>query len=389
MKFLNAIFIVFFYFSCISIVAQTDEVKLPLIELNGYVKDVQSTNFSKEIDSIVSANLIHNRLNFKINITEKITSRLEIRNRIFYGEQIKMTPNFGNIINQYNGLFNLSHLWINEKTFVAHSVIDRALIQYSDEKWDLKLGRQRINWGINTIWNPNDIFNAYNFLDFDYEERPGNDAIRIQRNVSTNTCFEIAYKPGKNKDESIAAVLYKFNKWKFDFQFLSGIYQSDFVIGGGWAGNIKEAGFKGEMSYFTPKNNTINTSKAFSFSLMADQTFKNDWYLSVSGLYNSNPSNLLNGNGTIYSSNLSAKLLFPFRYNFHLNMIKTISPITSFSFASIYSPEKNTLILLPSFSWNIATNFDLDLIAQSFFSKELNSYNNIGNSFYLRSRWSF
>jgi hypothetical protein len=388
-KFYTNIFILFFYFISINSVAQTDDAKLPLMELNGYIKNIQSTYFIQKIDSNASVNLIHNRLNFKINMTKSITGRLEIRNRIFYGEQVKMTPNFGAIINNYNGLLNLSHLWINEKSFVAHSVIDRILIQYEDEKWDLKMGRQRINWGINNIWNPNDIFNAYNFLDFDYEERPGNDAIRIQRNLNLNTTLEIACKPGKNKDETIAAFLYKFNKWKYDFQLLSGVYQSDFVVGGGWAGNIKEAGFKGEMSCFIPKNNLLNTTETFSFSLMADQTFKNDWYLSVSGLYNSKPTNLLDENSGIYSSNLSPKLLFPFRYNFHFSAIKTISPITSFTFSSIYSPQKNTLILLPSFSWNVATNFDVDFTAQSFFSKEKNQYNNSINNIFLRSRWSF
>lgn len=389
MKFCTNIFALFFYFISINSVAQTADAKLPLMELNGYIKNIQSTYFIQKIDSNASVNLIHNRLNFKINMTKSITGRLEIRNRIFYGEQVKMTPNFGAIINNYNGLLNLSHLWINEKSFVAHSVVDRILIQYEDEKWDLKVGRQRINWGINNIWNPNDIFNAYNFLDFDYEERPGNDAIRIQRNLNLNTTLEMAYKPGKNKDETIAAFLYKFNKWKYDFQLLSGVYQSDFVVGGGWAGNIKKAGFKGEMSYFMPKNNVNNSTETFSFSLMADQTFKNDWYLSVSGLYNSNPTNLLDENSGIYSSNLSPKLLFPFRYNFYFNAIKTISPITSFTFSSIYSPQKNTLILLPSFSWNVATNFDVDFMAQSFFSKEKNQYKNNINNIFLRSRWSF
>ena len=149
--------------------------------------------------------------------------------------------------------------------FVAHSVIDRMLIQYSDEKWDITIGRQRINWGINNIWNPNDIFNAYNFLDFDYEERPGNDAVRIQRNLKNSSALELAYKSGKNKDKHTAAFLYKLNKWKYDFQFLSGIYQTDYVLGGGWAGNIKEAGFKGEMSYFIPIKKHIRDIRDFQF----------------------------------------------------------------------------------------------------------------------------
>jgi hypothetical protein len=280
-------------------------------------------------------------------------------------------------------------LWINEKSFVAHSVIDRLLLQYADQKWDIKIGRQRINWGINNIWNPNDIFNAYNFLDFDYEERSGNDAIRIQHNIKNNSVLELAYKPGKNKDEHTAAFLYKINKWKYDFQLLGGMYQTDYVFGGGWAGNIKEAGFKGELSYFFPKKNALDASKTFSFSIMADQTFKNDWYVSLASLYNSNPSNIFAVKGSFYNTNLSAKSLFPFRYNFYTTIMKTISPIASCNFSFIYSPEKNTLILIPTFAWNVATNFDLDFTSQSFFAEQHNSYKNLITEIYIRGRWSF
>ncbi|MFV8328270.1 hypothetical protein [Flavobacterium sp. ZS1P14] len=77
--------------------------------------------------------------------------------------------------------------------------------------------------------------------------------------------MELAYRPGKNKDEHTAAFLYKFNKWKYDFLFLGGMYQTDYVVGSGWAGNIKEAGFKGEMSYFIPKKIVWTHRKPLAF----------------------------------------------------------------------------------------------------------------------------
>jgi len=369
--------------------AQEEEAKPKSIELNGHIKDLQSINFVNRIDSIASANLIHNRLNFKFNISKSVSGRLEIRNRIFYGDQLKLIPDFGIFINQYNGYFNLSKLWVNEKTIVIHSVIDRILLQYSNKKWDIKAGRQRINWGINNVWNPNDIFNAYNFLDFDYEERPGNDAVRIQHYFKDNSTLELAYKPGKQKDESIGALLYKFNRRKYDFQLLGGIYQSDFVIGGGWAGSIKEAGFKGEFSYFHSIKNVLDTTGTMSFSIMADQTFKKDWYISASVLFNSNPSNFSGSNGNLFNSNLSAKELFPYRYTLYIGIMKAFSPVTSMNLSFIYSPEKNSFILFPSWVWNVAKNFDLDFTAQSFFAKESNRYKTQGNAFFLRGKWSY
>ena len=387
----TANFIVSLFICCFSttVNAQSNEIKPSWISLNGYVKNIQSTSFIQKIDSNASANYLHNRMNFKFVIAPKWSGRLEIRNRIIYGEQVKETTNFGNIINQYDGLIELSHLWLNEKSFVFHSVIDRILVNYSDENWKITLGRQRINWGITNIWNPNDIFNAYNFLDFDYEERSGNDAFRIQHNLNDNSELEFAYKPRKKENEHTAAFLYKFNKWKYDFQLLGGISKTDYVLGGGWAGNIKEAGFKGEMSYFIPKTKTLNSYESFSISLMADQTFQNNWYVSIASLYNTNPGNKVTFIESSSKTNLSAKLLFPFRYTFYATAIKTISPIMAMNFSTIYAPEKNTLILIPNYTWNVATNFDLDFTAQSFFAKQDNSYKNLITQIYFRSRWSF
>ncbi|HJW28320.1 MAG TPA: hypothetical protein VJ508_03620 [Saprospiraceae bacterium] len=369
--------------------AQDTINRVPFLEMRGYVKDLQGLFFADDLSSLSSTNLLHNRLNFRLNMSSRLTARLELRNRIFWGDQIAETPNFAHVIDQYSGLLKLSHIWVDENKFVAHSVIDRLMVQYATDQWDLRIGRQRINWGLNTIWNPNDLFNAYNFLDFDYEERPGNDAVRVQHFFRNNTAAEFAIKPGKHKNETIGAFLYRFNTSQFDIQLLAGVFNSDYVIGGGWAGHIKEAGFKGEISYFHPMDVPADTSGVWSMSVMADQTFKGDWYVSASILYNSsppeNPFTVINP----FTSDLTAKNLFPFRYTFYTGAMKSFSPITSLSMAVIYSPKHHALILFPSFTWNVANNFDLGLIVQSAYADISHAYRTTGNAIFLRSKWSF
>lgn len=235
MRFTKTIPVFLLFCTSFLVNAQDEKEHAKWIEWNGYIKDLQTVSFINRADSLTSVNLLHNRINLKINLTGKISGRLEIRNRIFYGDQLNKVNDFDNVISQYNGIFDLSKLWVNEKTIVAHSVIDRMLLQYSADKWDIKVGRQRINWGIHTIWNPNDIFNAYNFLDFDYEERPGSDAIRIQHYSKNNSSLELACKPGNHNNETIAAILYKFNKKSYDIQLLGGIPTGYFTgCGLGW-----------------------------------------------------------------------------------------------------------------------------------------------------------
>ena len=83
---------------------------------------------------------------------------------------------------------------VDNSNVVLSVIADRFYYQFAAEKLELRLGRQRINWGINTTWNPNDIFNSYNIYDFDYEEREGSDAIRLKYFPNYQSSLDLAYK---------------------------------------------------------------------------------------------------------------------------------------------------------------------------------------------------
>jgi hypothetical protein len=368
-----------------SVSAQEENPKA--FTFKGYIKDLHTVSFIDHSDSLLTSNMIHNRLNFKWDISNHLYVRAELRNRIFYGETVKLIPGFGKYVSDDAGYFDLTELWLDEKSIAGVSTFDRALLNYSSERISFSIGRQRINWGVNTVWNPNDIFNAYNFLDFDYEERLGSDAVRVQYFSKKLSSMEIAFKPSKEKDRSVAAVLYKFNKCKYDFQLLSGMYYDDFVFGGGWAGNIKDMGFKGEATYFKSRNDW-KAQDDFTASFTLDYSLKNSWYVSAAALYVRNPSPVLLAAMTAAGENLSVKSLMPYRWSVYAGVKKGFTPIVSGSATVIYSPEKNTFILFPSLTYSVAQNFDLDLTTQSFFSDETAAVSS-GSAVYLRMRWSF
>ena len=45
-----------------------------------------------DLDSLITDNLIHNRIRFKAYLSDKITTVIEMRNRIFYGEATRLNP---------------------------------------------------------------------------------------------------------------------------------------------------------------------------------------------------------------------------------------------------------------------------------------------------------
>ena len=195
---------------------------------------------------------------------------------------------------------------INEEKVGIYHQIDRLYLQWEKGNWNIRLGKQRINWGIQNYWNSHDLFNQINFFDFDYLERPGSDdALRIQYYGKGTTSTELAI------NENIQAGLYKFNLWNYDFRHLLAKYYNDYVLGFGWAGQLKEAGFKGEFAYFI---NSKNQLKEFVGSIGMDYSLQNGMYFSSGCLYRSqaddfNPFALIN-------QDISAKNPMPFTYNF-------------------------------------------------------------------------
>jgi hypothetical protein len=370
-------------------ISQTDSTKhASKFTIKGYIKYLDQVSFAGSPTDLLTNDLIHNRLNFRYQPDEHFNFRFEVRNRLYYGELVQSYPDFASLVASSDETFNLSKNWVNKNAVLFNSTIDRAGGEYLNGKWDVTIGRQRINWGINTVWTPNDIFNTFNYFDFDYEERPGVDAARIQYSFNSSSSLELAASPGKTTAKNIEAMMYHFNKWNYDFQIFSGICQQDYTVGAGWAGCIKDAGFKGEISYFKPMQNNPDSSTVAA-SISIDYAFKNGVYILISGLYNSIGRDSILNIAQLTTETLSAKDMFPFKYTAFAEVSYSFTPILKASLGGMFSPAGNSLILLPDVTCSIADNWVLDLISQSFFSEQNGGYHPLGNSVYLRIKFGF
>ena len=350
----------------------------PSFTLNGYVKYLPAFMDYSFFES-ENNNLIHNRLNMRGYFGDNLSVGLEIRNRVFFGD----IPS----IEGDNGLVNMSYYIVREDNFILNSMIDRLWLKYQINKIEFSIGRQRVNWGVNAIWNNNDLFNAYNFIDFDYIERPGSDVLRFIYSGDNLSSFEIVYMPNERNGYTLAG-LYKINSFGYDFQILAANYFDDIVIGGGWAGNIKNAGFKGELSYFIDKENIKNS---LSFSTSIDYSTKNGFYFLGSYLYNSNGQNesnflsLININANV----LSPKNLMPSKHSYLLQVSKPITPPLNSSLNILYGQGIKLLYISPTFSYDINSRLDAGIISQFFFLDNFGDFKNLLKGYYLQLKYSF
>ena len=372
---------------CLSTSAMAqDTLQVKRLQVAGYVKYLQSFTWQGNLTELVTGSLVHNRINVKWLPTTRITGAIELRNRIFWGEEVASTRGFSSFLRNRNEAVDLSVNWIDERRMVFHTNIDRLWLEYRAEKWNVRLGRQRINWGIGTTWNPNDLFNTFNFLDFDYEERPGADAIRFQYPTGAMSHLEFALSVSEQHRQEIGAVRYFTNVRNYDLQFIAGWFLEQPTVGVGWSGSIRETGFKGELQYFFERSGYTDQ---LNLSIEADHVLGESWYLGGGLLLNNLGVTAFPPFWNAAALELSPRNLMPTKWNTMVTVTKEFTPLFSSAITLVYAPGTELTMVLPSATYSITQNVDLYFVWQSFFAEGRAGFDDLSHRGFLRLKWSF
>jgi hypothetical protein len=358
--------------------------------LNGHFQSL-GTVWIQDWDGVwLTQTDIKNRLDFRW-YPWNLAIHVGMRNNFSYGQIPTLYNLFlDDIIARDPGYLDMTRLIASDTSYYMVSNLDRLNIRYSAGNFQATVGRQRINWGINYVWNPNDIFNTFDYFDFDYIERPGCDAVHLQYYTTATSSVEAAVKIDSDEEMTIAG-MYRFNKWYYDFQFLGGYMTGDYVIGAGWSGDIKGAGFNGEMTYFHPEENAADTSGVFVASIGANYTFKNSLMLQFSALFNSDgttgPAGM--GAGFYIDREVSAKSFTLAKYSLFGNASYPITPLINASVAGMFNPSDQSVFVGPTFDFSLTSNIEFLLTAQLFFGEDGTEFGDYGKLAFGRLKWSF
>lgn len=359
------------------------------IEINGYLQNFQTVWKQRYNNKLQLSNTITNRINFDFYPIDGFTINAGMRNIIEYGDFVNSIPGYVQILTKDEGYFNLTSNISSGSSYVFYIKFDRLNILYSKGNYEVQLGRQRINLGINMVWTPNDILNSSSFLNFDYVEKAGSDAFRFQYYTGISSSIEFVYKLNRSKEVS-AAGIFKFNEWKYDFQILIGQMEDDYILGGGWAGQIGNAGFTGEMTYFRNKDSFNDTAGIFVAAIGGSYTFSNS--LSIRGEF------LYNGNGKTESAGLfnnpfsqkySAKNLSLAKYSLFGELSYPITPLIIADISSIINPNDKSFYIGPSVNVSLTEDIYLLAAAQFFSGKQFSEWGDYGQFYFLRLKWNF
>ena len=367
----------------------SNSVSQSIFEYKGYLQNTQTVWAPEQIDNWVLSGSVLNRFDFFIYPTSALSINVGLRNLIDYGQMIQLTPGYSDFITKDEGYFNLTKKWTDGTSYVVYSNIDRFNIFYSGENLELQVGRQRINWGVNLVWTPNDIFNSTSYLNFDYPERQGSDGGRVQYYFGYATSLELVYKIDYN-NEVTSALMFKFNEWDYDFQVFSGTMMEDYVVGGGWSGNISTANFSGEVTYFRDRENFTDTTGQYVSSLGLTYTFPNNIYLHGEFLYNSaGKLGKAGGVGNLFTNPYNAKNLSPAKYSLFGDISYQITPLITADLSSIFNPSDKSFYIGPFVDFSLSQSVYLLLAGQFFLGDEGTEWGDYGQFYYLRVKWNF
>jgi hypothetical protein len=385
---MNRICILVFIFIFFSLRLVNAQKKL---DFSGHLQNLNTVWIQDVESEWYSTSSIYNRLNFKWFLHKNWTFTASARNVINYGQLIYMNyPYYSDLLIEDDGLLDLTGTIASDSSYILYTNLDRLNLKFSKGKFQTIAGRQRINWGINMVWNPNDIFNTFNYYDFDYVERPGCDALRLMYFPGISSSVEAAIKIDQSQNLTIAG-LYKFNRWNYDFQVMGGIMESDVVLGAGWSGNLKKAGFNGEASWFRDKNNFADTSGIFVLSTGINYTFRNSLYLQGAFLYTSNGTI---GNAGVENPFLSLREVSPksftaARYSVFGQVSYPITPIITADLSGIFNPNDLSVFIGPDLNISLSDNISLLFMSQIFVGQQGTEFGGLGSLIYLRLKWSF
>lgn len=354
--------------------------------LTGFIKKLETVKIEKIEGKWQTMSCVQNRFDLRIYPTSTITAHFGMRNIFDYGQiPAENYPEYADMETADNGFWDLTNCLAKDTSYVLYTNFDRAYIEFSRGNLEVVFGRQRINWEINQIWNPNDIFNTFNYFNFDYSERPGCDGVKFQYYLGMTSSAEFAYKIDKEKKITWAG-MFKFNKWSYDFQFLSGVMEEDLVIGSGWSGQIGKAGFNGEISYFTKKNELSNSIGLLIGSWGGNYGFANGLFLQTAILYNSKGTT---GPAASENVEITAKSLTRAKYNLFGSTSYPLTPLFKITLSAMLNPNDSSSYLGPSLDLSLTQNLDLKFQGQIYYGDEGTEFGDWGKMFFFRLKWSF
>ncbi len=278
-----------------------------------------------------------------------------------------------------------------EHLYVKHT-IHRAFIKYYKPKFQATIGKQAVDWGKMRFYSPLDIFNAIKPTDLEPEERMGIDAINLNFSPESFSGLNFVYSQGDDSDTTNIGLKAYGKLSTYDLSFILASANKQRTAGFAFDGYVKDAGFRGEISYSKAKFD--NNRSYLRTALGMDYNFPNKVYLLFEQFYNGGSDESF-PNFISFSNRRYRKILSLQKHLSSLYASYEATPLITLKNAIIYDWEGNSFTVNPEIQYDVFENIELTAGAQ-LYSDHTNSLftssNEFGvyeNAYYFQLKWFF
>ncbi|MDI6779829.1 MAG: hypothetical protein QME25_06505 [Bacteroidota bacterium] len=368
------------------------EITIGQTEFNftGYVVDLPALQISnKDLINILGSerkqfiNLTRVRLRPNLNLWEGGTFTVEYELTKFYlSTSLLFNPvsstSTRQIVNLNWNIFNRSNLTMNH-------FIDRLYFRQNFDFGQLNVGRQRIAWGTGRVWNPTDLFNPIHPSNFSKIEKDGSDAASLKIIFGSFTDLNLVYNIQKGESRNNVGLRFRTNYSEYDLSIMSGYFDDRVVMGGDFAGNLFDAGIRGEGIISFDKNKSqSNFSK---YILGIDYQFTAKLYGLVEYHYN--------GEGATQKSRYEFHRLFKgeiinvARRYFAVQSSYLIHPLVTSVVAVNSNLDDGSGFVSTLLSYSFTDDLQFGAGGQIFYGNKYDEYWFFPKAFYLRGEYYF
>ncbi len=357
------------------------------LSAGGYASWLHMSVFEKPSDTWLNSSMLHNRLNFKAYPGTRTTIAVEVRNRFVTGDIVTLDPTYAPGLAYDPGWIDMSWNLFSGTSYVLNTMIDRAYVDFTAGRLQVRAGRQRINWSQALVWNPNDLFNTYSFFDFDYVERPGSDAVRVTYSTGPSSAAEAVVKLN-SENEVTAAALYRFSILNTDLQFLAGETDEElFTAGMGGSGAIGSYSIRGEATLFAPFRSSMEEKNIFLVTAGVDRAFSDKITALAQLMYSNNPTPL-DSFTELYNGAMTASQLAFSEWSAIGQLTYAPIPLLNLSLSAIWYPDLDGFYAGPGVDFSLAENVDFTLLWQ-YFKSNIGGEETRINLGFMRIKYNF
>ncbi len=271
------------------------------------------------------------------------------------------------------------------KNYSFLNFIDRFYFRQGFDWGNITIGRQRISWGTGRIWNPTDLFNPINPTTFYKIEKDGADAISTKITLGNFTDLNFVFNPQTDFSQSNYGFRFRTNIFEYDFSIMGGRFDGRNVLGGDFAGNLYEAGIRGEGIYYKPGQN--NEKGFLKFILGIDYQFTSKFYALAEYHYN--------GEGKLKKTDyelqrlMKGEILNLSKSYLAVSAMYNATPLLNLTFTNINNLVDGSSLFGFRGDYSLSENSYLDFGAQYFLGEKFSEYWYYPSSLYLLFEYYF